>query len=75
VEEYERLTGGQKSVADLLAMPSAAEVEFEPPRLTFLDTNVVSELRNAKKADQNVRKWAHFLPAGKLYISVIQYWN
>lgn len=33
VQEYERITGGQKSVADLLAMPSAAEVEFEPPRL------------------------------------------
>src|SRR5271170_7262590 len=33
VEEYERITEGQKSVVDLLAMPAAAEVEFEPPRL------------------------------------------
>ena len=33
VEEYERITSGQKSIADLLAMPEAAEVEFEPPRL------------------------------------------
>lgn len=33
VEEYERITGGQKSVADLLAMPSSAEIEFEAPRL------------------------------------------
>ena len=32
VEEYQRITGGQKSVADLLAMPSASEIEFEPPR-------------------------------------------
>lgn len=32
-EEYERITSGQKSIADLLAMPEAAEVEFEPPRL------------------------------------------
>jgi prevent-host-death family protein len=32
-EEYERITGGQKSIADLLAMPAAAEIEFEPPRL------------------------------------------
>jgi len=32
-EEYERITGGQKSIADLLAMPEAAEFEFEPPRL------------------------------------------
>src|SRR5215469_5576055 len=37
----------------------------------ILDTNVVSELRKAKKADQNVRKWARPLPAGSLYLSVI----
>jgi prevent-host-death family protein len=33
VEEYQRITGGEKSVADLLAMPEAARIEFEPPRL------------------------------------------
>jgi hypothetical protein len=33
VEEYQRITGGQKNVADLLAMPAAAEIEFEAPRL------------------------------------------
>jgi prevent-host-death family protein len=33
VEEYQRITGGQKSIADLLAMPEAARIEFEPPRL------------------------------------------
>jgi prevent-host-death family protein len=33
VEEYQRITEGQKSVVDLLAMPAAAEIEFEPPRL------------------------------------------
>jgi len=33
VEEYDRLTGEQKSVADLLAMPEASEIEFEPVRL------------------------------------------
>ena len=33
MEEYQRITGGQQSVADLLAMPAAAEIEFEPPRL------------------------------------------
>ena len=32
-EEYERITGGQQSVVDLLAMPEAAQIEFEPPRL------------------------------------------
>jgi len=37
----------------------------------ILDTNVVSELRKAKKADQNVKKWAQPLPSATLYISVI----
>ena len=37
----------------------------------ILDTNVVSELRKAKRAHQNVRKWAHPLPALSFYISVI----
>jgi len=33
VAVYQRITGGQKSIADLLAMPEAARIEFEPPRL------------------------------------------
>jgi len=33
VEDYRRITGGQKSIAELLAMPEAARIEFEPPRL------------------------------------------
>ena len=37
----------------------------------ILDTNVVSELRKAKKAHQNVKKWAQPLPGASLYISVI----
>jgi toxin FitB len=37
----------------------------------ILDTNVVSELRRAKKADQNVTKWAQPLPSATLYLSVI----
>ena len=32
-EEYQKLTQGQKSIADLLGMPQSAEVEFEPPRM------------------------------------------
>lgn len=32
-EEYQRITRGQKSIADLLAMPEAADIDFEPPRL------------------------------------------
>ena len=37
----------------------------------MLDTNLLSELRKAKKAHQNVKKWAQSLPASSLYISVI----
>jgi prevent-host-death family protein len=33
VEDYQKLTEGQKSIVELLEMPQAAEVEFEPPRL------------------------------------------
>lgn len=32
IEEYRRLAGGQRKIADALAMPGAEEVEFEPPR-------------------------------------------
>lgn len=32
VAEYRRLTGGTRRIADLLAMPDAADLEFEPPR-------------------------------------------
>jgi|SRR5215469_4658410 len=37
----------------------------------LLDTNVVSELRKAKRADGKVRKWAQAIPTSSLYISVI----
>lgn len=33
VEEYQRITVGQKSIAKLLGMPEMAEIEFEPLRL------------------------------------------
>ena len=33
VEDYHKITRGQKSIAELLAMPEAARIEFEPPRL------------------------------------------
>jgi len=33
-EDYQRLTKPRRNIADALAMPGAAEVEFEPPRLT-----------------------------------------
>lgn len=37
----------------------------------ILDTNVISELRKARKTHQNVRKWAERSPSASLYISVI----
>jgi toxin FitB len=37
----------------------------------LLDTNIVSELRKAKKADPKVIQWAQRLPAASLYISAI----
>jgi prevent-host-death family protein len=33
IEEYRRLTGTGQSLVDLLAMPDAEDVEFEPPKL------------------------------------------
>jgi hypothetical protein len=33
VDQYQRITGGENSITDLLAMPEAADIEFEPPRL------------------------------------------
>jgi len=31
-DDYERLTSGSASIVDLLAMPGAEDIEFEPPR-------------------------------------------
>ena len=33
IEQYRELTGGTKSIVDLLAMPVGEEVDFEPARL------------------------------------------
>lgn len=33
IDEYERLTGRGKSLVEMLSMPGADEVEFEPARL------------------------------------------
>ena len=32
VEEYRRLTGDRPNLVELLAMPGAADITFEPPR-------------------------------------------
>ena len=33
IREYEQITNNRKSILDLLAMPEADQIEFEPPRL------------------------------------------
>jgi hypothetical protein len=37
----------------------------------LLDTNVVSELRKAAKADPNVKAWAESVPSASLFLSAI----
>ncbi len=34
-EDYQRLTRQRRNIADALAMPDIADIEFEPPRLTI----------------------------------------
>jgi prevent-host-death family protein len=34
IKQYEKLTGKQKSIIEMLTMPEAAEIDFEPPRLS-----------------------------------------
>lgn len=33
-EDYQRLTKQRRNIADALAMPGVADIEFEPPRAT-----------------------------------------
>lgn len=35
IEEYQRITGGHRKIADALAMPDLADIEFEPPRVNI----------------------------------------
>jgi len=34
IDEYQRITGKQDSIADALGMPAAGNIEFAPPRLS-----------------------------------------
>lgn len=34
-EDYQRLTRQRRNIADALAMPGSADIEFEPPRVTI----------------------------------------
>lgn len=35
IEEYQRLTQQHRNIADSLAMPEMADIEFEPPRIAI----------------------------------------
>ncbi len=35
IEEYHRLAGVRRSIADALAMPGIADIEFDPPRIAI----------------------------------------
>jgi prevent-host-death family protein len=32
IDEYRRITGGRRNIADVLAMPGLADIDFDPPR-------------------------------------------
>jgi hypothetical protein len=34
-EDYQRLTRQRRNIADALAMPEVADIEFDPPRVTI----------------------------------------
>ena len=34
IEDYQKITGNQASIVELLAMPGADQIDFEPPRLS-----------------------------------------
>jgi prevent-host-death family protein len=36
IEEYRKITGKHENIIDLLGDPKAADIDFEPPRLTRL---------------------------------------
>ncbi|MGE0314228.1 MAG: type II toxin-antitoxin system Phd/YefM family antitoxin [Lautropia sp.] len=33
IEEYRRITGGGRKIADALAMPGREDIDFDPPRV------------------------------------------
>ena len=33
IEQYQQITGTEKNILELLAMPSAADIEFDPPKI------------------------------------------
>jgi prevent-host-death family protein len=33
IEDYQRMTGGHRKIADALAMPGSEDVDFDPPRV------------------------------------------
>ena len=40
IEEYQRLTGQRRNIAEALAMPEAADIDFEPERMQITERPV-----------------------------------
>ncbi|KAF0804419.1 prevent-host-death family protein [Alcanivorax sp. S71-1-4] len=40
IEEYQRLTGQRRNIAEALAMPEAAKIDFEPERMQITERPV-----------------------------------
>jgi prevent-host-death family protein len=40
IEEYQKLTGSQSSIVDLLVMPNTSDIEFEPERAVIPSRSV-----------------------------------
>ena len=57
IEEYRQLSGGAATIVDLLAMPGAGEIDFDPPRVGGLwhpAENVLGDLleEDAQESDR-----------------------
>jgi len=35
IEDYQRITGGRRKIADALAMPGLTDIKFDPPRVSI----------------------------------------
>jgi hypothetical protein len=67
-EDYQRLTKQRRNIADALAMPGAADIEFEPP-LAIIE---VSELRKCTRHDGRDAQRRRFKPTG---VSLFHPWE
>lgn len=65
IEEYQRLTKQRRNIADSLAMPGIADIEFEPPRVTLIEPIRAASLESliAAITPENLHGEVSFGPA------------